>query len=173
MTSEDHVYLTDFGLTKKADSASGFTAAGQMLGTIDYVAPEQIEGNEAGARAATSTGSPASPTRCWSAPPRLRASGGMAKMWAHLNAEPPSVREQRLDVPEAAGRGDQAGPRQAPGRPPHGGRVRGRGAAGRRRDAVGRDDGVRTVGRGGAPTRRPSARRTSSMIRPSATQAEP
>ena len=32
VTSEDHVYLTDFGLTKRADSASGFTAAGQMLG---------------------------------------------------------------------------------------------------------------------------------------------
>jgi hypothetical protein len=26
--------------------------------------------------------------------------GGMQKMWAHLNAEPPSVRDQRLDVPE-------------------------------------------------------------------------
>ena len=25
----------------------------------------------------------------------------MAKMWAHLNAEPPSVREQRPDVPQA------------------------------------------------------------------------
>ena len=49
VTSEDHVYLTDFGLTKRAGSASGLTAAGQMLGTIDYVAPEQIEGDEADA----------------------------------------------------------------------------------------------------------------------------
>ena len=50
VTAEDHVYLTDFGLTKRAESASGFTGAGQMLGTIDYVAPEQIEGGEADAR---------------------------------------------------------------------------------------------------------------------------
>ena len=50
VTADDHVYITDFGLTKRADSLSGFTAAGQMLGTIDYVAPEQIEGGEAGAR---------------------------------------------------------------------------------------------------------------------------
>ena len=50
VTSEDHVYLTDFGLTKRAESASGLTGAEQMLGTIDYVAPEQIEGGEPGAR---------------------------------------------------------------------------------------------------------------------------
>ena len=25
----------------------------------------------------------------------------MAKMWAHLNAEPPSARQQRVDVPQA------------------------------------------------------------------------
>lgn len=101
LTSEDHVYLTDFGLTKRAESASGFTAAGQMLGTIDYVAPEQIEGGESDARGdvyglacvlfETLTG----------APPFAGAGGGMAKMWAHLNAEPPSVREQRPDVPQA------------------------------------------------------------------------
>src|SRR4051794_33496495 len=43
VTSEDHVYLTDFGLTKRAGSASGLTGAGQLLGTVDYVAPESIE----------------------------------------------------------------------------------------------------------------------------------
>jgi serine/threonine-protein kinase len=41
---EDHVYLTDFGITKHVMSRSGLTATGQFLGTIDYVAPEQIRG---------------------------------------------------------------------------------------------------------------------------------
>jgi serine/threonine protein kinase len=101
LTSEDHVYLTDFGLTKRADSASGFTGAGKMLGTIDYVAPEQIEGGETDARGdvyglacvlfETLTG----------AAPFAGQTGGMAKMWAHLNAEPPSAREQRPEVPQA------------------------------------------------------------------------
>ena len=40
----DHLYLTDFGITKHTASRSGLTATGQFLGTIDYVAPEQIQG---------------------------------------------------------------------------------------------------------------------------------
>jgi serine/threonine-protein kinase len=40
----DHVYLSDFGITKHAMSRSGMTATGQFLGTVDYVAPEQTQG---------------------------------------------------------------------------------------------------------------------------------
>ncbi|MFE7132149.1 serine/threonine-protein kinase [Streptomyces sp. NPDC057638] len=40
----EHVYLTDFGLTKKSLSLTGFTHNGQFVGTLDYVAPEQISG---------------------------------------------------------------------------------------------------------------------------------
>lgn len=40
----EHVYLTDFGLTKKSLSLTGFTSVGQFVGTLDYVAPEQIAG---------------------------------------------------------------------------------------------------------------------------------
>ena len=44
ITGQDHVYLTDFGLTKHASSISGLTRTGQWVGTVDYTAPEQIEG---------------------------------------------------------------------------------------------------------------------------------
>jgi serine/threonine protein kinase len=39
----DHVYLADFGITKHTTSRSGLTATGEFMGTIDYIAPEQIQ----------------------------------------------------------------------------------------------------------------------------------
>ena len=47
----DHVYLSDFGITKYALSRSGLTPTGEFLGTIDYVAPEQIQAIEVDGRA--------------------------------------------------------------------------------------------------------------------------
>jgi serine/threonine protein kinase len=46
----DHVYLTDFGITKHLTSRSGLTATGEFLGTIDYLAPEQIQGRHVDSR---------------------------------------------------------------------------------------------------------------------------
>jgi hypothetical protein len=46
----DHVYLTDFGITKHLTSRSGLTATGEFLGTIDYLAPEQIRGQHVDSR---------------------------------------------------------------------------------------------------------------------------
>ena len=40
----EHVYLTDFGITKHQGGQSGLTSTGALLGTIDYIAPEQIRG---------------------------------------------------------------------------------------------------------------------------------
>jgi YVTN family beta-propeller protein len=51
VTEDGHVYLADFGLTRRlSDQAAGFDA-GFSLGTPAYVAPEQIEGKEVDGRA--------------------------------------------------------------------------------------------------------------------------
>ena len=39
-----HVYLTDFGITKVMSSRTGLTSPGEFVGTVDYIAPEQIRG---------------------------------------------------------------------------------------------------------------------------------
>ena len=101
LTAEGHVYLTDFGLAKRADTAAGLTAAHQMLGTVDYVAPEQIEGSEPDARADVYSLGCVLFEMLVGEAPFADQKGGMAKMWAQVNAEPPSVRERRPDVPHA------------------------------------------------------------------------
>jgi serine/threonine protein kinase len=47
----DHVYLSDFGITKRALTHTGLTSTGQFVGTVDYIAPEQIAGGHVDARA--------------------------------------------------------------------------------------------------------------------------
>jgi hypothetical protein len=45
----EHVYLTDFGIAKSS-SISGLTRAGGFLGTVEYMAPEQVGGGAVGAQ---------------------------------------------------------------------------------------------------------------------------
>jgi serine/threonine protein kinase len=42
LDEDEHAYLTDFGVTKQVGGAS--TDTGRVVGTLDYLAPEQIRG---------------------------------------------------------------------------------------------------------------------------------
>ena len=46
----DHVYLSDFGLSKGVASTSGTTKAGELIGTVEYMPPEQVTGERVDGR---------------------------------------------------------------------------------------------------------------------------
>ena len=83
-------YLTDFGLAKAAASTSGLTATGEVIGTVDYMAPEQVEGRRVDARTDVyALGCVLFHAITAEVPFSDRESS--AKMWAHLNQPPPAA----------------------------------------------------------------------------------
>jgi YVTN family beta-propeller protein len=103
LASEDHVYLTDFGLTKHASSIGGFTKTGVWVGTVDYVAPEQIHGVEVTPKADIySLGCVLYEALTGRVP--YERENDLAKMWAHLNAPTPSILQLAPDLPDALDR---------------------------------------------------------------------
>jgi hypothetical protein len=93
----EHVYLTDFGLTKRLGSVGALTRAGSWVGTPDYVAPEQIQGHTVDCRAdiyslgcvlyEMLTGDVAYPKDT-----------DVAKLWAHVADPPPMPSGARPDL---------------------------------------------------------------------------
>jgi serine/threonine protein kinase len=96
----DHVYLSDFGLSKQALTAAGLTMAGQFLGTLDYIAPEQIEGRSVDGRADLYALASAAFELLSGAPPFERQRKE-ALLWAQLSAAPPPLTSRRRDLPPA------------------------------------------------------------------------
>jgi serine/threonine protein kinase len=87
---EPTAYLTDFGLAKIAASTSGLTATGEVIGTIDYMAPEQIEARRVDARTDVyALGCVLFHAVTGAVPYPERESS--SKMWAHLNEPPPAT----------------------------------------------------------------------------------
>ncbi len=83
----DHVYVTDFGITKRLLSQTGLTATGEFVGTIDYIAPEQIQGKRVDARADIySLGCIL--YQCLTGRPPFHDKAEAAALWAHLQDEP-------------------------------------------------------------------------------------
>ncbi len=96
----DHVYLSDFGLSKHSLTPSTLTSTGQFLGTLDYVSPEQIQGQPVDGRADQYALACAVVEMLTGAPP-FRRDDSMALMWAQLEAAPPKLTERRPDLPPA------------------------------------------------------------------------
>ncbi len=97
----DHVYLSDFGVSKGAISSVGLTSPGQFLGTPDYSAPEQIQGGVVDGRTDQYALACVACQLLTGAVPFERDQG-MAVLLAHLSEPPPSLVARRPGLPGAA-----------------------------------------------------------------------
>lgn len=94
----DHAYLADFGLIKAVDDHGPLTGTGQFIGTIDYVAPEQIQGDPA-----TATSDCYALTgvlfECLTGQVPFLRPNEAATLHAHVLQPPPKISELRPDLP--------------------------------------------------------------------------
>ena len=111
----DHAYLADFGLMKHQVSRSGLTDTGQFLGTVDYVAPEQVEGRQTDQRSDVySLGCVLYECLTGSVPyPR---DSDVAVLFAHVQDTVPRITDLRPDLTSAI---DEIGARAMAKRPEH------------------------------------------------------
>ena len=87
---EGHVYLTDFGITKQLGGDS--TDTGRVVGTLDYLAPEQIRGEPVDGRTDVyALGCLL--YECLAGAPPFRRATEAETLWAHMQAEPPPLQD--------------------------------------------------------------------------------
>ena len=102
-TSEDdvdHVYLSDFGLAKNLGTLGGLTKTGQFMGTVGYVAPEQIRGKDVDRRTDVyALGCVL--FECLTGRQPFRRKDDFATIMAHVNDPPPLVSELRENTTAA------------------------------------------------------------------------
>jgi hypothetical protein len=96
----EHAYLTDFGVARNVATESGLTQTGRFVGTLDYVAPEQISGGSVDARVDVyALGCLLFKLLTGEVPfPR---EGEAARLYAHLHDPPPAPSLYVPEVPMA------------------------------------------------------------------------
>lgn len=99
IAARDHAYLADFGLTQAGGEAS-LTETGQFIGTIDYVAPEQIQGEPATARSDVYSLTGVL-YECLTGAVPYPKPNEPAVLYAHISEPPPRPTERRSDLPPA------------------------------------------------------------------------
>jgi YVTN family beta-propeller protein len=94
----EHCYLADFGLTKRTGSLSGVSVQGDVVGTLEYVAPEQITGDPLDERADVySLGCVL--YECLTGQSPFPRATDVALLWAHVHEEPTPPSKARPDLP--------------------------------------------------------------------------
>jgi class 3 adenylate cyclase/ABC-type transport system substrate-binding protein/predicted Ser/Thr protein kinase len=95
---DDRAFLADFGLAKHAATVNSLSREGAFSGTIDYIAPEQIEGGEVDGRADVYALACVLFESLAGRPPFERETD-VAVVFAHLKDPPPSLSALRPELP--------------------------------------------------------------------------
>jgi Protein kinase domain len=99
LDSSEHVYLADFGLTRRLDDPIGEAGEERSVGTPAYLAPEQLEGRPVDGRAdGYSLGCVL--YECLTGEHVFPRGSRLAEAWAHLEEEPPRASRAHPDLPE-------------------------------------------------------------------------
>jgi serine/threonine-protein kinase len=94
----DRVFLSDFGISKQLAASTRLTRTGSLMGTVDYVAPEQIRGEDVDERADVySLGCVL--YRCLTGSVPFPRNSEITTIYAHLNDPAPRPSEHREDLP--------------------------------------------------------------------------
>ena len=94
----EHAYLGDFGVAKQVRTESGLTQTGAFIGTVDYAAPEQLEGKAVDSRADIyALGCVL--YQCLTGLRPFEKGSDAATISAHLFEPPPSAHATRPDLP--------------------------------------------------------------------------
>jgi serine/threonine protein kinase len=100
LDSSEHVYLADFGLTRRLEDEAPELGADNVVGTPAYLAPEQLEGRPADPRTDIySLGCVL--YECLTGEPVFVRTSRLAVAWAHLEEEPPQPSSHQGGLPEA------------------------------------------------------------------------
>jgi tetratricopeptide (TPR) repeat protein len=94
----DHAYLTDFGLSKQIAAADSATGHSEVVGTVNYIAPEQIRNQPVDARTDVYALACVVFHMLTGAVP-FPLESHEATMWAHLSTAPPAASERRPGLP--------------------------------------------------------------------------
>ncbi|MFI7613364.1 serine/threonine protein kinase [Nonomuraea terrae] len=94
----DHVYLTDFGITKHRSSISGLTQTDQFIGTPRYMSPEQINKEHIDGRS-DQYALACVVYEALSGRLPFPRENDMALLWAHLAEQPPPLSQLRPELP--------------------------------------------------------------------------
>jgi tetratricopeptide (TPR) repeat protein len=99
LDADDHAILTDFGIARAVNATTVHTMPGSLLGTLDYMAPEQARGEQADQRCDIYAFGLILYELIAGGRPKTKSDGGLAALLERLEKGPPPLSSVVPEVP--------------------------------------------------------------------------